>query len=151
MAVSTAVWQVDPAALDQWAVRKVFAAKGRPPTNPLIVHVADAGQVGEVAAGWPDAAAKLAAAFWPGPLTVVVPKRLRVPDVVTGGGPTVAVRCPRHPVAQMLLREAGVPVAAPSANRSTELSPTRAEHVLKGLDGRIELVLDGGPCPGGIE
>jgi L-threonylcarbamoyladenylate synthase len=184
MAVSTAVWKVDPAdpdpgvvrraaavlrggglvafptetvyglganARNEWAVRKVFAAKGRPATNPLIVHVADAGQVGEVAAVWPDAAAKLAAAFWPGPLTLVVPKKPGLSDVVTGGGPTVAVRCPRHPVAQALIRAAGVPVAAPSANRSTELSPTRAEHVSKGLAGRIDAVLDGGPCPGGIE
>jgi L-threonylcarbamoyladenylate synthase len=138
-------------ARNEWAVRKVFAAKGRPATNPLIVHVADAGQVGEVAATWPDVAGKLVAAFWPGPLTLVVPRKPGLPDVVTGGGPTVAVRCPRHPVAAALLREAGVPVAAPSANRSTELSPTRAEHVLKGLAGRIDAVLDGGPCPGGIE
>lgn len=138
-------------ALDESAVRKVFAAKGRPPTNPLIVHVADAGQVEAVAAGWPTAAAALAAAFWPGPLTVVVPRRADVPAAVTGGGPAVAVRCPAHPVAAALIREAGVPVAAPSANRSTELSPTRAGHVLKGLAGRIDAVLDGGPCPAGIE
>ena len=138
-------------ALDPAAVRKVFAAKGRPATNPLIVHVADAGRVGDVAADWPGAAARLAAAFWPGPLTVVVPRRPGVPDEVTGGGPTVAVRCPNHPVAAALIRTAGVPVAAPSANRSTELSPTRAEHVLKGLAGRIDAVVDGGPCPGGIE
>ncbi len=138
-------------ALDPAAVARIFAAKGRPATNPLIVHVADAAQVPAVAAGWPEVAAKLAAAFWPGPLTLVVPKRPEVPDAVTAGGPTVAVRCPSHPVARMLIREAGVPLAAPSANRSTELSPTRAEHVLKGLDGRIDVVLDGGPCPGGIE
>src|SRR5438874_5501669 len=113
-------------ALDAAAVARIFAAKGRPATNPVIVHVADADQVRDVAAAWPEAAAKLAAKFWPGPLTVVVPRRAEVPDVVTAGGPTVAVRCPAHAVARALIREAGVPVAAPSANRSTELSPTRA-------------------------
>jgi L-threonylcarbamoyladenylate synthase len=138
-------------ALDPAAVGRVFEAKGRPATNPLIVHVADPGQVRAVAADWPDAGLKLAARFWPGPLTLVVPRRSELPAAVTAGGPTVAVRCPAHPVARALILEAGVPVAAPSANRSTELSPTRAEHVLKGLDGRIEMVLDGGPCPGGIE
>jgi len=138
-------------ALDPAAVARVFEAKGRPATNPVIVHVADVVQVVNVAAEWPETADRLAARFWPGPLTVVVPRRPGVPDVVTAGGPTVAVRCPNHPVAAALIREAGVPVAAPSANRSTELSPTRAEHVLQGLDGRIDMVLDGGPCPGGIE
>lgn len=138
-------------ALDPAAVARIFAAKGRPATNPLIVHVADPDQVLTVAADWPEAAAALAARFWPGPLTIVVPKRPGVPDAVTAGGPTVAVRCPAHAVARALIRAAGVPVAAPSANRSNELSPTRAEHVLKGLNGRIEMLLDGGPCPGGIE
>lgn len=138
-------------ALDPAAVGRIFAAKGRPATNPVIVHVADPDQTRTVAADWPDVAAQLAERFWPGPLTLVVMKRPEVPDAVTAGGPTVAVRCPAHPVARALIRAAGVPVAAPSANRSTELSPTRAEHVLKGLDGRIEMVLDGGPCPGGIE
>ncbi|MDB5309263.1 MAG: ywlC [Gemmataceae bacterium] len=138
-------------ALDPAAVGRIFGAKGRPATNPVIVHVADPGQVLNVAAAWPAIAAELAERFWPGPLTLVVPKRPEVPAAVTAGGPTVAVRCPAHPVARALIRAAGVPVAAPSANRSTELSPTRAEHVLKGLNGRVELVLDGGPCPGGIE
>lgn len=138
-------------ALDAAAVARIFEAKGRPATNPVIVHVADAADVSNVAAHWPETAAKLAARFWPGPLTLVVPKADRVPLIVTAQGPTVAVRCPNHPVARALIREAGVPVAAPSANRSTELSPTRAEHVLKGLNGRIDLLLDGGPCVGGIE
>jgi L-threonylcarbamoyladenylate synthase len=138
-------------ALDAAAVARIFAAKGRPATNPVIVHVADADHVRDVAAAWPEAAAGLAARFWPGPLTLVVPRRPEVPDAVTAGGPTVALRCPAHVVARELIWEAGVPVAAPSANRSTELSPTRAEHVLKGLDGRIDLILDGGPCPRGIE
>jgi L-threonylcarbamoyladenylate synthase len=138
-------------ALDAAAVARVFAAKGRPATNPVIVHVADATDVANVAADWPATAAALAERFWPGPLTLVLPRQAIVPDVVTAGGPTVAVRCPAHPVALALIRAAGVPVAAPSANRSTELSPTRAEHVLKGLGGRIGLILDAGACPGGIE
>lgn len=138
-------------ALDPAAVRGIFAAKGRPASNPLIVHVAEPTQVANVAAGWPQTAAVLAARFWPGPLTLVVPKKPGVPDEVTAGGPTVAVRCPNHPVARALLAEADVPLAAPSANRSTELSPTQAGHVLKGLGGRIDLILDGGRCPGGIE
>jgi L-threonylcarbamoyladenylate synthase len=138
-------------ALDPAAVGRIFEAKGRPTSNPLIVHVADPAQVRNVATDWPATAERLAARFWPGPLTLVLPKAVNVPDEVTAGGPTVAVRCPAHPVARELIRAAGVPVAAPSANRSTELSPTRAEHVLKGLGGRIDLILDGGSCPGGIE
>jgi L-threonylcarbamoyladenylate synthase len=138
-------------ALDPASIRLIFAAKGRPPTNPLIVHVADGGMLARVVATWPDPARALAARFWPGPLTVVLPKGEAVPAEVTGGGPTVAVRMPAHPVALGLIREAGVPVAAPSANRSSEVSPTRAEHVRAGLDGRIDLILDGGPTPNGIE
>lgn len=138
-------------ALDARAVSRIFEAKGRPATNPVIVHISDASEVLNVAAIWLETAAKLAGAFWPGPLTLVVPKANAVPHIVTAGGPTVAVRCPNHPIAQALIRQAGVPIAAPSANRSTELSPTRAEHVLKGLNGRIDLLLDGGPCSGGIE
>lgn len=138
-------------ALDSDAVARIFAAKGRPPNNPLIVHLADAGQATQVTADWPESAARLAQRFWPGPLTLVLPKRNTVPDLVTGRGPTVAVRVPAHPVAQGLLRAAALPIAAPSANRSTELSPTQAEHVLGGLDGRIDMLLDGGPTSGGIE
>jgi L-threonylcarbamoyladenylate synthase len=138
-------------ALDSAAVGRVFWAKGRPATNPLIVHVADPSRVANVAANWPAVAARLADRFWPGPLTIVVPKNPSVPDEVTAGGPTVAIRCPSHPVAHALLRAAEVPLAAPSANRSTELSPTRAEHVMRSLGGRIDLILDAGPCPGGIE
>jgi L-threonylcarbamoyladenylate synthase len=138
-------------ALDAAAVARIFAAKGRPANNPLIVHIADTAQVQQIAVAWPESAALLAERFWPGPLTLVLPKRDTVPDVVTANGPTVAVRVPAHPVAQTLLRAAGVPIAAPSANRSTELSPTRAEHVLRGLAGRIEMLLDGGPTSGGIE
>ena len=138
-------------ALDASAVARIFAAKGRPAHNPLIVHVAEAIEARWVAVDWPDAAARLAERFWPGPLTLVLPKQPTVPDVVTAGGPTVAVRMPAHPVARALIQAAGVPLAAPSANRSTELSPTRAEHVLRGLAGRIDMLLDAGPTAGGIE
>jgi L-threonylcarbamoyladenylate synthase len=138
-------------ALDADAVSRIFAAKGRPANNPVIVHVENAAQAQGIAASWPEAAARLAQRFWPGPLTLVLPKSPRVPDVVTAGGPTVAVRVPAHPVALALLRTSGLPVAAPSANRSTQLSPTTAEHVLHGLEGRIDLLLDGGPTTGGLE
>jgi len=138
-------------ALDAAAVERIFEAKGRPADNPLIVHVASSESASAIAAGWPETAARLAARFWPGPLTLVLPKREIVPDVVTAGGPTVAVRVPAHPVALALLRAADVPIAAPSANRSARISPTTAAHVLRGLDGRIEMVLDGGPTPGGLE
>lgn len=138
-------------ALDADAVRGIFTVKGRPARNPVIVHLADVDQVGQVAAAWPELAARLAARFWPGPLTLVLPRRGAVPDEVTGGGPTVGLRIPAHPVALALIRAAGIPVAAPSANLSNRLSPTRAEHVLADLDGRIDAVLDAGPCPGGLE
>ncbi len=138
-------------ALDPEAVARIFEAKGRPGSNPVIVHVADSAQVVNVAAEWPETAEKLASRFWPGPLTLVVPKRSEVPDIVTAGGPTIALRSPNHPIAQALIRATGLPIAAPSANRSSELSPTRAEHVWNSLAGRIDLILDGGPCPGGIE
>ncbi len=138
-------------ALDGAAVGRIFDAKGRPATNPIIVHIGDMFGVLNVAAEWSETAARLAARFWPGPLTLVVPKTERIPSIVTAGGPTVALRCPNHPVAQALIRAAGVPIAAPSANRSTELSPTRGEHVLKSLNGRIDILLDGGPCSAGIE
>ncbi len=138
-------------ALDGAAVERIFAAKGRPANNPVIVHVADVAAVHAVVAAWPDEALRLAGRFWPGPLTLVLPRNPAVPDIVTAGGPTVAVRLPAHPVARRLIAAAGVPVAAPSANRSSRLSPTRAEHVLRDLDGRIDLLLDGGPTTGGIE
>jgi L-threonylcarbamoyladenylate synthase len=138
-------------ALDPVAVARIFQAKGRPPQNPLIVHIADVKSVATLAATWPDAAARLAKQFWPGPLTLVVQKSAALPDVVTAEGSTVALRMPSHPVAQALLKAAKIPIAAPSANRSTLLSPTRAEHVLRGLDGRIDLLLDAGPTPGGLE
>src|SRR5262245_56968775 len=145
------VYGLGAAALDAAAVGRIFAAKGRPPTNPLIVHVASADAASAVVADWPAAAGRLAARFWPGPLTLVLSRSAAVPDVVTAGGLTVAVRVPAHPVALALLRKAGVPVAAPSANRSAHLSPTTAEHVVRSLGDAVDLVLDGGPTPGGIE
>ncbi|MDF1501573.1 L-threonylcarbamoyladenylate synthase, partial [Roseisolibacter sp. H3M3-2] len=138
-------------ALDADAVRRIFAAKGRPSYNPLIAHAADADGARALAAAWPDAAERLAAAFWPGPLTLVLPKRPHVPDALTAGLPAVAVRVPAHPVALALLRAAALPVAAPSANRFTELSPTTAAHVAKALGDRVDLIVDGGPAGVGIE
>ncbi len=137
-------------ALDAGAVAKIFAAKGRPADNPLIVHVEGAAQAREVVRTWPAAAEALAARFWPGPLTVVLPRRPEVPDIVTAGLDTVAVRAPAHPVARALIREVG-PLAAPSANRSNRISPTTAAHVLATLGGRIPVILDGGPTDVGIE
>src|SRR5579884_471059 len=138
-------------ALDAEAIARIYEAKGRPASNPLIVHVADAEAARQVVAAWAEAAGRLAARFWPGPLTLVLPKREAIPEIVTAGGPTVAVRIPAHAVALALLRAAAVPIAAPSANRSLRLSPTRAEHVLHDLRGRIPLILDGGPTTGGLE
>jgi L-threonylcarbamoyladenylate synthase len=138
-------------ALNPDAVRGIFAAKGRPAGNPLIVHLARELAARELAAEWPVVAQQLAQQFWPGSLTLVVRKCPAIPDIVTAGGPTVALRVPAHPVAQALLAAAGLPVAAPSANRSNRLSPTRAEHVRADLDGRVDLILDGGPAWGGLE
>jgi L-threonylcarbamoyladenylate synthase len=138
-------------AQDPAAVSRIFTAKGRPAHNPLIVHVADQDQARQLAGEWPAVAGLLAKRFWPGPLTLVVRRRNVVPDIVTAGGPTVALRVPAHPVALALIKTAALPIAAPSANRSSKVSPTRAAHVLRGLKGRINLVLDGGPTPGGIE
>ena len=138
-------------ALDAAAVDRIFLAKGRPATNPVIVHVAEVADARRVSALWPATAQRLADRFWPGPLTLVLPKAASVPHAVTAGGPTVGVRLPAHPVALGLIRAAGTPIAAPSANVSLSISPTRAEHVLRGLAGRIDLVLDAGPTPGGLE
>lgn len=135
-------------ALDEAAVRRIFEAKGRPESSPLIVHVASIEMARELASVWPEQAEQLARRFWPGPLTIVVPKKPSVPDIVTAGLPSVGVRMPAHPVAKALLEAARIPIAAPSANRFTELSPTRAEHVPAGL---AEMVLDGGQCTVGIE
>lgn len=138
-------------ALDPEAVERIYAAKGRPAYNPLIVHIGDARQVGDVAREWPDTAARLAREFWPGPLTLVVAKRANVPAGVTAGLDTVGVRVPLHPVASALLAAARVPIAAPSANRSTEVSPTTGSHVEKSLGDAVDLILDAGPTAVGIE
>ncbi|HJZ89290.1 MAG TPA: L-threonylcarbamoyladenylate synthase [Gemmataceae bacterium] len=138
-------------ALDEEAVRGIFDAKGRPAGNPLIVHAVGEGMVRQVVADWPPLAHSLAERFWPGAITLVLPKGPAISGIVTGGGDTVAVRWPGHPVAQALIRETGLPIAAPSANRSSELSPTLAEHVERSLGGRIDVILDGGPTANGIE
>jgi L-threonylcarbamoyladenylate synthase len=138
-------------ALDRVAVRRLFEAKGRPANDPLIVHIDAIERMEPLVAQLPEAARQLAARFWPGPLTLVLPRSGRVPDEVTAGLHTVAVRVPAHPVARALLTAAGVPVAAPSANLFSRPSPTRASHVLDDLSGRIDLVIDGGPTQVGVE
>ena len=138
-------------AYDSAAVARIYAAKGRPSDNPLIVHVSDAAMLPALAADVCDAAARLAARFWPGPLTLVLPRTPAVPDAVTAGLGTVGVRVPAHPVARRLIALAGVPVAAPSANVSGRPSPTLARHVLEDLGGRVRLIVDGGACACGLE
>jgi L-threonylcarbamoyladenylate synthase len=138
-------------ALDPAAVAKIFAAKGRPANNPLIVHVARLEQARQLAAEWPEAADRLATRFWPGPLTIVVPRAPHVPDIVAAGAATIAIRIPIHPVARALLDSVDLPIAAPSANRSNQVSPTTAAHVLRGLGDRLDVVIDGGPASGGLE
>ncbi len=137
-------------ALDASAVRKIFELKGRPATSPLIVHVESVEMAQSLVTHWPEMAAQLTQRHWPGPLTIVLPKRPVVPDEVTAGLATVGVRMPAHPVALELIRAAGVPIAAPSANRFTQLSPTTAQHVRNAFGDRI-MVLDGGPTQVGIE
>ena len=138
-------------ALDADAVDRLFAAKGRPASNPLIVHVADTEMARSLAAHWPPMAEQITTRLWPGPVTVIVPRGPQIPDNVTAGGPTVALRCPEHRLTRRLIATLGRPLAAPSANRSMQLSPTTAGHVLEGLGNRIDLILDGGPCGRGIE
>ena len=138
-------------AFDGEAVRRIFEAKRRPFDDPLIVHIAKVDDVEMVATAFPPVAARLASLFWPGPLTVLLPRHPALPVEVTSGLDTVAVRIPSHPVALGLLGACGVPIAAPSANRFGHTSPTSAAHVLEDLDGAVELILDGGPTPVGIE
>ena len=138
-------------ALDAAAVARIYEAKGRPSYNPIIVHVADVAAVSQVARGWTDRANVLAMAFWPGPMTLVLPRQPAVPNIVTAGLESVAVRVPAHPVARALLQAAKIPIAAPSANRSTELSPTTGRHVEKSLGDAVDLILDAGPTLVGIE
>jgi L-threonylcarbamoyladenylate synthase len=138
-------------ALDGAAVAKIFLAKGRPQDNPLIVHISEFGQIERLVKRVPEAAEKLAGAYWPGPMTIVLEKSDLIPDEVSAGLPTVAIRFPSHPVARVLISEANLPVAAPSANLSGRPSTTTAAHVMHDMDGKIEAVLDGGPCGVGVE
>lgn len=138
-------------AFDPDAVKKVFEAKGRPQDNPLIVHVSDVCQVEQLVSCFPEKARILAEKFWPGPLTMIMPKSEKIPDAVTCGLDTVAIRFPSHETARAIIDSAGVPLAAPSANRSGSPSPTTAQHVLDDMDGRIALIIDDGSCDVGVE
>ena len=138
-------------ALNEEAAAKIYAAKGRPSDNPLIVHIADKDSVYELATEVPEKAVMLMEAFWPGPLTIILNKKKIVPDGTTGGLDTVAIRMPSHPVAMKLIKESGVFIAAPSANTSGRPSPTLAEHVIEDMNGRIDMILDGGAVGIGIE
>lgn len=138
-------------AMNADSAAKVFEAKRRPRFDPLIVHIADPEQLSTVTAAPPPIAHRLIDEFWPGPLTLVLPKHPAVPDLVTAGLPTVAVRIPNHPVAQAFIREAGTPIAGPSANPFGYVSPTTAQHVVDGLGSKVDLILDGGPCSVGVE
>ena len=138
-------------ALDSEAVDRIYVVKGRPPTSPLIVHVDGVEMARTIVSDWPRHAQLLAERFWPGALTLVLPKSLIVPDRVTAGLSTVGVRVPSHALALALIREAGVPIAAPSANRFTELSATTADHVRRSLGNQVAMILDGGPTQVGIE
>lgn len=137
-------------AFDKNAVLRVFAAKGRPADNPLIVHIYDLSQLEEICTV-PPVAVPLMQAFWPGPLTILFPKKPSIPDETTAGLDTVAIRMPSHPVAAAMLKACGLPIAAPSANRSGKPSPTTAAYTLEDMDGRIPLILDGGACEVGVE
>lgn len=138
-------------ALNPEASAKIYAAKGRPSDNPLIVHISETASVFALAKEIPEKAKILMEAFWPGPLTLIFPKKPCVPDSTTGGLPTVAIRMPSHPVALRLIRESGIYIAAPSANLSGRPSPTLASHVIEDMDGRIDMILDGGAVGIGIE
>ncbi len=138
-------------ALQTHAVEGIFTAKGRPFSDPLIVHIADESALAAIVTDVPVQARQLARAFWPGPLTLILPASPRVPRLVTAGLSTVAVRMPRHPIALALIRATGSPIAAPSANRFMHVSPTTAQHALADLNGRVPLILDGGPCEVGVE
>ncbi|MDB5221016.1 MAG: hypothetical protein JWO86_8943 [Myxococcaceae bacterium] len=145
------VYGLGARGLHESDVGLVFVAKGRPTGHPLILHVDGEAMARTLAATWPERASLLARAFWPGPLTLVVARASHVPDIVSGGLPTVGIRAPQHPVALALIRAAGEPLAAPSANAHMHVSPTTAAHVVRSLGDRVELVLDAGPCAHGIE
>jgi L-threonylcarbamoyladenylate synthase len=137
--------------LNPEAVARIYAAKGRPATNPVILHVDSIASARALVSQWPDTAQLLTERFWPGPLTLILPASEQVPAIVRAGGPTVALRCPAHRVAQALIKAVGRPLAAPSANRSQHLSPTLAEHVASSLGEAVDLILDGGPTEAGLE
>ena len=137
--------------LSSEAVKKIFAAKGRPQDNPLILHVPEAAWLERYCRDVPQSAYALAERFWPGPLTMILPRREMVPDATTAGLDTVGVRCPNHPVTLAIIREADVPVAAPSGNTSGRPSPTCAAHMIEDMDGKIDAIVDGGPCGVGVE
>ncbi len=145
------VYGLGASALDAQAVARVFEIKGRPRFDPLIAHVADLEQAESLLADFPPLARELARRFWPGPLTLVLPKAACVPDIVTSGLQNVAIRMPDHPLALSLIRAAGVPLAAPSANPFGHISPTTAAHVREQLGPHVDMVLDGGPCRVGVE
>jgi L-threonylcarbamoyladenylate synthase len=145
------VYGLGALACDALAAARIFEAKRRPSFDPLIVHVLDRAMLAAVIAELPESAERLVERFWPGPLTLVLPKAACIPDVVTAGLPSVAVRMPAHPVARALLAQVGAPLAAPSANPFGGLSPTRAEHIAQGLGESLELILDAGPAEHGIE
>ena len=138
-------------ALNPKAVARIYEIKGRPAHNPIICHVADRALAHRCVTDWPNVAERLAKSFWPGPLTLVLPRASIIPDMVTAGGSTVGIRWPSHPFTQAVIRACDFPLAAPSANLSNQLSPTSAAHVRKQLDGRIPLIVDGGECNVGIE
>ena len=138
-------------ALDPAAVASIYRIKGRPAHNPIIVHVSSLEMARRCVAGWTETATRLAAEFWPGPLTLVLAKSGIIPAIITAGGDTVAVRFPSHPFMRAVIERCGFPIAAPSANLSNEISPTTAEHCRRSLEGRVRLIVDGGPCQVGIE
>jgi L-threonylcarbamoyladenylate synthase len=145
------VYGLAASALDAHAVERIFQIKGRPAHNPIIVHVASIEMAKRCVTNWPALASSLAKAFWPGPLTLVLPRAKELPGIITAGGPTVGVRWPSHPFIQAVIRECDFPLAAPSANLSNRISPTNAEHVRKHLGGQIRLIVDGGQSQVGIE
>lgn len=138
-------------AFEPKALAKIFAAKERPTFDPLIVHIADIAQLSDIAKDIPDSAYKLAKAYWPGPMTMILPKKDCIPDLCTSALPSVAVRFPSHPIAQAIIKESGLPLAAPSANLFKHVSPTTAEHVAAQLAERIAGIVDGGACSVGVE
>lgn len=138
-------------ALDPQAVARIFQVKNRPADNPLIAHISDWDMLDQVTESMPEEIKELAEKFWPGPLTVVLPRGKNIPDIVSAGLETVAVRCPEHPIARRLIREAGVPIVAPSANLSGRPSPTCLEHCKEDLCGKVAAIIDGGPCAIGLE